>query len=364
MKKDHIEYLNIAKGILIILIVAGHANGPYRNFLYLFHVAAFFFISGIFYKDSYIKAPFIFIWKRIKSLYIPFVAYVSAFVLTHNFFVYIGFYNREYGYNEGRSVYYSMIETIRHILNAFTFGITEQFLVPLWFITSLFTIQMIMIGMDVILERIAPKRKDTIRTVVITICFAAGMLMTRFNIDLPRFFNVSLVALGIFYAGYIFKRYEEKVTYKLVYAVCLFFLLVLNSFYGTIQMAGNTYPNPAFLIVNTFAGVYVVLYISKLFENKHNVVNRFLIYAGNNSFHILALHYLAFKIASLIIIPIKGYPYEMVGSFPIIHAKAHWWVLYAVLGVILPLIVVYTIQTGYKLILNLYENSRVSKGHK
>jgi hypothetical protein len=54
----------------------------------------------------------------------------------------------------------------------------------------------------------------------------------------------------------------------------------------------------------------------------------------------------------------------MVGSFPIIHAKAHWWILYAVVGVILPLAVVYTIQTGYKLILNLYENSRLPKGHK
>jgi hypothetical protein len=221
-----------------------------------------------------------------------------------------------------------------------------------------------MLVLDLIISRIAPKYKDQIRLIVVSLCFTAGMLMTRFNIDLPRFFNVSLVALGIFYAGYIFKRYEKKIKYSLPVAICFFILLVLNSFYGTIQMAGNTYPDPAFLIVNTIAGIYVVLYISKLLERSPQKIKDFIIYSGYNSFHILALHYLAFKIASLIIIPIKGYPYEMVGSFPIIHAKAHWWILYAVVGVILPLAVVYTIQTGYKLILNLYENSRLPKGHK
>jgi hypothetical protein len=223
---------------------------------------------------------------------------------------------------------------------------------------------MIMIGMDVILEKFAIKKKDTIRLLVITICFVAGMLMTRFNLDLPRFFNVSLVALSIFYAGYIFKRYEAKITYTLPVAICFFLLLILNSYYGTIEMAGNSYPDPAFLIVNSIAGIYVVLYLSKLLENKQHFFKQFIIYAGVNSFHILALHYLSFKIASLIIIPIKGYPYKMVGSFPIIHAKAHWWILYAIVGVILPLFVVYTIQTVYKQILRIYENSRLPERHK
>lgn len=41
-----IEWVDIYKGILIVLMVVGHATGMFNAFIYQFHMAAFFFISG------------------------------------------------------------------------------------------------------------------------------------------------------------------------------------------------------------------------------------------------------------------------------------------------------------------------------
>ena len=49
-----LDYLDKAKGILIILVVIGHIwqSGPVFNIIYAFHMPAFFFISGLFSKKT------------------------------------------------------------------------------------------------------------------------------------------------------------------------------------------------------------------------------------------------------------------------------------------------------------------------
>ena len=72
---------DIMKGILIFLVVLGHAQSPGHRFIYLFHMACFFIISGYFWKSSYIVKGNILriINKKIKSLYIPFVSFNILF---------------------------------------------------------------------------------------------------------------------------------------------------------------------------------------------------------------------------------------------------------------------------------------------
>lgn len=42
-KNSRVEWLDIMKGILIILMVVGHATGKFNGFIYQFHMAAFFY---------------------------------------------------------------------------------------------------------------------------------------------------------------------------------------------------------------------------------------------------------------------------------------------------------------------------------
>lgn len=70
MEKKRIEWVDIYKALGIILVVVGHATGTFNNYIYQFHMAAFFFISGYttnFEKDS---VPH-YVYKKIYSLYIP-----------------------------------------------------------------------------------------------------------------------------------------------------------------------------------------------------------------------------------------------------------------------------------------------------
>ena len=45
-KKNRISWCDIYKGIVIILVVVGHATGKFNQYIYQFHMAAFFLILG------------------------------------------------------------------------------------------------------------------------------------------------------------------------------------------------------------------------------------------------------------------------------------------------------------------------------
>jgi fucose 4-O-acetylase-like acetyltransferase len=59
--------MNIAKAIGIMAVVIGHSNSPIDNFIYLWHMPLFFFISGYFYKDNYTFNIKLLIKKRRSS---------------------------------------------------------------------------------------------------------------------------------------------------------------------------------------------------------------------------------------------------------------------------------------------------------
>lgn len=51
--KERIEYIDIAKGIGILLVIAGHLfayRGPISRWIFSFHMPLFFILSGICYK--------------------------------------------------------------------------------------------------------------------------------------------------------------------------------------------------------------------------------------------------------------------------------------------------------------------------
>ena len=74
-----IEWLDIAKGIGIFLVVYAHARAPYSSYIYNFHMPFFFLISGILYKSGGNLKQYIF--KKIKTLYIPFVGWNLIFIV-------------------------------------------------------------------------------------------------------------------------------------------------------------------------------------------------------------------------------------------------------------------------------------------
>jgi fucose 4-O-acetylase-like acetyltransferase len=82
MTKERLQWLDIAKGIGILLVVVGHM-GSYFDFshanmlvqaIYLFHMPLFFILSGYVFKPD---ADWAFIKARVKSLLVPYFAYLG-----------------------------------------------------------------------------------------------------------------------------------------------------------------------------------------------------------------------------------------------------------------------------------------------
>lgn len=81
MQQTRNQWIDIAKGITIILMVLGHSSlpRPISNFIWSFHMPLFFIASGWMTNwDKYSFAEFL--GRKFKSLLIPFLCY-SAIVL-------------------------------------------------------------------------------------------------------------------------------------------------------------------------------------------------------------------------------------------------------------------------------------------
>lgn len=91
MIKERIQYIDIAKGIGIALVVLAHSKFPLNHFVTMFYLPMFFFISGYFYSPKLNLNNFLL--KKTKQLYIKFVYIGIILLLLHPIFMRLGFYN-------------------------------------------------------------------------------------------------------------------------------------------------------------------------------------------------------------------------------------------------------------------------------
>lgn len=88
MKSLHNSHISILKAILIILVVIGHSGcaGLFLEFIYLFHMPAFFFISGFLFKEKHLNSFKSFFLRKMISLYLPFVIWSTIILALTNVF--------------------------------------------------------------------------------------------------------------------------------------------------------------------------------------------------------------------------------------------------------------------------------------
>jgi fucose 4-O-acetylase-like acetyltransferase len=80
---NRIEWIDVAKGIGIILVVMGHvlASGGVYSAIYLFHMPMFFILSGMVFKPGEVRST---VWKKTRSLMIPYLGFVLIVTLLRN----------------------------------------------------------------------------------------------------------------------------------------------------------------------------------------------------------------------------------------------------------------------------------------
>lgn len=337
--------IDIIKGICIIFMVWGHAAGPFKHWIYLFHMAVFFIASGILWDDmrvTDIHRCRTFILRKIRSLWLPFVLCNALFNLVHNLFLEIGIYSDNpmfikmaAGANNYLQEYRTASEICIEIIKNLFFAGGSQLGGATWFLRTLF--QVLFVYMIIIY--ITGKYNSTKLVICISafVCIVGASIVSMYNLKFPLGMHSFFAAFLAFLAGVLinktdFNKIISKHKYKAV-VICFLSLFMLNK-YGKVDMASGNITNVVFFLISSVTGWFMLYSIASC---KCIRDNRLLVYTGRHTLSIMALHFLAFKIVTWIYLSISGGDMLYLAAFPVIRNVPFLWVFYTLCGVAVPL---------------------------
>ena len=341
---------SVLKALAIMLVVLSHAgiSGWLFNFVFLFHVPAFFLCAGYFFHTKYLTDERTFVLHRIKGLYFPFLKWSICFLLLHNVFFSLGILSEHYGNAAGGVTHpYNLQQFGQHLWSiVFNMSGYDQFLAgAFWFFRALLLASIGFLVVAKLLLWLKPIKTE--RDMGWGILLVALLLMLWQLAGGVRITGVAqggyreLIGMAFMAVGFLLHEYQvvDKLNWKL--ALPSLAVLILASFFFPASMTWNpdwqqflSLPLPA------IGGFLSLAYVSGLIDCRNSFVKRVLVYVGDRTLYIFAFHLLAFKVVSMLKVWAYGLPWEAVGGHPVVLQPANnlWWViLYVVIGVSLPL---------------------------
>ena len=315
-----IEWLDIAKGIGIFLVVYAHARAPYSSYIYNFHMPFFFLISGVLYKSGGNLKQYIF--KKIKTLYIPFVGWNLIFII-------------------GKSLIRHENISPGNIFRVFlTLDKDGEFLGAIWYLASLFIISVVYKIIDYsILD--SPAKKYIILGTFFVWC------LIGFEISLPHMLSRTLIcgffyALGAFGKKYLLNLKLDRNT--VVYAVISAGTFLVIGHYNSANMGDNVYRYKSLFLIGAVLASFATLCISKCIEEicRNNIlsyVKKAVCFIGRNSIDIVIWQFIAFRAVIAVQLLINHIPLNrLLEYYPLYSEKNGWWIIYTIVGIVLPII--------------------------
>lgn len=286
--KSRFFWIDIAKGIAIILMIIGHTvtlGGYLRNWIFSFHMPLFFLLSGYTIQtvswEKMGKATI----KDYKRLIVP-VLVMRGINAVVNIVI------------DGIGLKASIIDNISRILwgngNDYIRGGRTQFLGlgVIWFLIALFWSKLF--------YRLLLHIQDKYR-ILLLICFSGlGMYIGK-QVRLPQCLDIIPVAMLFMEGGYSFRKYKDKMKEKvkrnlrtIVYILTVslwIWLACIKRIY--IEIAVRQYPCYFICIIVAFIGCFCMLEFSMLIEKQQIHFNsRFLSFVGQNSLDLLCIHHI------------------------------------------------------------------------
>ena len=262
--KERLDYIDKARGILIILMVIGHVwqSGPVFDVIYAFHMPAFFIISGILMQHTKsCEKPFgKFLTGKILAYGIPFLWIECLGVLTDILRNGVTLNIKGYLYNT----------------------LICQFNDPnLWFLETLFLIEILV----ALLVKYVGKEKWICGAAV-----AAFFLRYALPTHVRYVSDISTVLkyLPLFLAGFFGHRLWKK-DHLPAAVLCALATLACGLLDGRIHAMGTLWDDFAYLFSGC-CGTYAVLCLSRMAMDA--AVGKVLSWAGQNTILIFGTHHI------------------------------------------------------------------------
>ena len=327
--RNRIIWVDSLRGLLIILMVAGHASSPYNTYIYTFHVAAFFILSGYTHSLDRNNA-LISIKKKVLTLLIPYYLLNILFFSVYSISFRSGIH----------SLLFGTLQPIRFVERALIFLKSPQSTTglagPMWFLFVLFIAEFIFGLLQFIMQKIkGPKDLEIFFGFLIGVFGLAIMNRPPFS---QWALDLGLHALIYYSIGLALHRWN--VFDHLDNNFLLPFVIILVVFFGTFyswEGAAMNWPTRRFvalpqeilMVISAFILVrYVILLLSEC-----TVINNLLLFIGRRTFSILVFHFLAFKLISVGLASLGFVDYGVVINDVPIGLSGYWWLLYTIVGI-------------------------------
>lgn len=277
MKIKRLNWIDMAKGFAMILVMFGHApfSSSIQAEIYTFHLPLFFFMSGYLFSNAKYNNFAAFFKKRFITIGIPYFCF--------SFIEYIYFFL--FNNKQNVSPLKSLIGTI--IPLRFNNGTSHNG--TLWFIVCLFMAELIFF----LIVKYTKNDKKKIIVCLVGSAIIACLYNIYIKKPLPWSIDVSFFAVVFYGIGYLIKGIENKVS-KLVSIKYLIIFLIANVLLGHlnirylnagIDMSASRYGNYFLFFTSAFCGIMASLIFCRLIPK-----SRTLIYVGINSIIFMAFH--------------------------------------------------------------------------
>lgn len=342
---------SILKALAIIFVVMSHAGvtGWLFNFVFLFHVPAFFLCAGYFFNTKYLADERTFLVHRIKGLYLPFLRWSVFFLVIHNLLFYCGILSETYGTANGGVTHpFTFHQFCQHLWSiVFNMSGYDQFLCgTFWFFRALLLSSIGFLVLFKLLRRSGKFPGDKQAGWGI---FLIGLFVTAWKVGgsltvtgVAQGGYRELMGMTLMAAGYLLRQYEVTKWIGWRVAVPSLLVLVVFAVWCPTSMAWNpTFGQFAALPLPAVAGFLCLLYVSIGVDKWQGYVRRLLIFTGDNTLYVFAFHLVAFKIVSAMKVACFSLPWQAVGGHPIVTQpvnNALWTLLYIIVGVAVPLL--------------------------
>ena len=329
-------YWDLVKGLGIITIILGHSCYFAVAFVYLFHLALFFFITGYFYNEKkYGDSPFFYFGARLAGAWPRYIVYTSVFVLLHNLFVTHGLYEGQELYNHTRM--------LQAALSGVSFNCPEQIQGALWFL-PVWLVSSALFGGTVWFGRLAARllAKERLKVGVIALSSfllgAAGVFLNMRKCSLPYNLQAAFLVVPLYFLAWMLRLHLPEFKKYTTWYGCLISAFLLYQINHTlhiyIELASMNIPGFWFYPISLL-GIYFLFSLAALLE-KVRPCARLLALLGRYSFDIMALHFTLFKLIDWVYARfwLQEVP-DNLAQFPISFTH-ELWPFYLVLGALIP----------------------------
>lgn len=283
---ERIEFIDLAKGMCIMLVVLYHINRRYDMYPELFKILStfrmplYFFLSGLFFKEY--ENFFGFLKRKTNKLLIPFLFFylITSFLMPNLLY--------QFGYTVEKTQSLG-------ISGLWAFLNKEQFSNgPIWFLWCLFLLNIIFYLIYIVAQR-------TTRPLPVLLLLGAllgglGMACSINGVNLRGFLDTALTALPFFCIGYVFRKYtrilyDNSFDKYLLVIICVCAVITIVGGGNSSYKANHFNMHPLLVYIRGMSGTLFIVFLAKYLKNLP-----FISYWGRYSIMVLLTHGLLLQV--------------------------------------------------------------------